>query len=146
MAHRIRYKCPQCGAKLEAPDTLGGQAGTCGKCGAATQVPESAPRRPKQRYPGLNRGWYLLGCLLALFIAGGSGAVAQTGVRQAYSEQVAVFSFSILYLALAAERLKNIGYSGWLALLALVPLANVWLYLVCLFDPPGRLAGRRPKL
>jgi uncharacterized membrane protein YhaH (DUF805 family) len=39
-------------------------------------------------------------------------------------------SVSILVFA-NIKRLHDLGRSGWLALLQIVPLANIWLFLVC---------------
>jgi len=43
----IRYACPQCGAKLESPDSLGGELDKCPMCGYECAVPR--PKPPKRR-------------------------------------------------------------------------------------------------
>jgi len=43
----IRYTCGQCGAKLESPDSMGGELDKCPMCGFACAVPR--PKPPKRR-------------------------------------------------------------------------------------------------
>ncbi len=71
----IRYACPQCGAKLESPDSLVGQVDKCPICGFTCPVP-----RPKSR-----KRW-------ALLIAGG-GASLLVGVALAF---VSIFVFAMI--------------------------------------------------
>jgi branched-chain amino acid transport system permease protein len=45
-----------------------------------------------------------------------------------------------VYLAIASQRLRDMAWSGWLALLLFVPLVNIVLLFI-LFFAPGRMAG-----
>lgn len=38
---------------------------------------------------------------------------------------------------IVVQRLKNIGYTPWLAILAFIPIANIWLGFVCIACPEG---------
>jgi len=38
-------------------------------------------------------------------------------------------------LVLAGQRMKNAGYSAWLALLSFVPIVSVWIGFTCMFAP-----------
>lgn len=48
-ALRIRFRCPQCGTAIKAPESAAGKAGTCPKCKARVQIPAVGEDGPGPR-------------------------------------------------------------------------------------------------
>lgn len=81
-----------------------------------------------EEHDGISRLPYFLSLLGILFL----NALVTAG---SHSDSSALFS--LILLIVVAFRLKNIGMSGWWALLGLVPIANLWIGYICLVHPPG---------
>ena len=84
--------------------------------------------------PGIKR--------LPYFLAGIGVAIAQFAIV-ALAAEAPMASLIVALLALVASiylgflRFKNIGHSGWLALLFIVPIANLFVGIMALAFPPG---------
>lgn len=63
------------------------------------------------------------------------GSSLMAGPR-ADQQTIAIISFPAL-LVLVALRLRNVGYNGWKCLLAIVPVANCVIALLCWVVPPN---------
>ena len=103
-------------------------------------------RLGRVRYIGYLVG---LGLLINLLTVGGGGAVAALIDDAAVSQSIALGGFLVLMalmvalsVLLAIQRLHDFDASGWWAVFALVPLANVVLYLLLLIMPGTQGANR----
>lgn len=120
------------------PATTVGGVGSSMKKSAAADNPYAAPRSsvaPRRRtavsqasYPGIGRLKYFAFSFLVAIPCGLLNLV----VPILGSIIALPVSFWIV-----SSRLKNIGYSPWLSILMLVPLANLWLGVVCIALPEG---------
>lgn len=72
--------------------------------------------------------WVVLFWLLGQIIGYG-------GYREPLFAMIAIGALMVVYLFISFKRLQNIGLNGALALLHLVPLANVTIFAVCLCFP-----------
>jgi len=92
------------------------------------------PEPPIKEYPGIRRLGYFLGMMGLATLN-----VLLTPESRFGNQPSAVIGFIILGIALTlvVERLRNIGMSGWWALLSLVPIANIWIGFKCLIAQEG---------
>ncbi|MEW5884590.1 MAG: hypothetical protein AB1725_10260, partial [Armatimonadota bacterium] len=49
----------------------------------------------------------------------------------------------MIHMIIAAPRLKNAGYSPWLTVLLIVPVANLWAHFVTLLAPENYASTRK---
>lgn len=103
-------------------------------------------RLGRVRYIGYSVG---LGLLINLLTAGWGGAVAALIHDAAVSQSIALGGLLVLMalmvtlsVLLAIQRLHDFDASGWWSAFALVPLANVVLYLLLLIMPGTQGANR----
>ena len=87
----------------------------------------------KKNYGGIGRLAYV-GCLVALGLIQALLSAA-TPTVEGYS--ALAFVFAVLQFVPVVFRLKNIGMTGWWAILMLVPLANLVIGGYCLACPEG---------
>lgn len=93
-----------------------------------------SPNNFQQEQPGLGRLIYFLSLLGANLLAAVFTAEAKGDPG---SSIILGLLFLIANIVLAVFRLQNIGKSGWWSLLLLVPLANLYIGILCLFAPPN---------
>jgi len=74
-------------------------------------------------------GWFVTAFVLAVFID---------------KDEVLVLGI-VAIMILAAYRLKNIGYPGTYCIICLLPLANIVLFLACLFQAPNSARKKKPS-
>lgn len=89
-----------------------------------------------QGYPGIGRGVYFL-INMALFLF---QMIVGFVDDATWGMPIAVGSFLFLTaisVGVTSLRMINQGSSGWLGLLAAVPLANIFVWLRCLMCPEG---------
>lgn len=90
---------------------------------------------PKKRYEGTRRIGYWLGMLVFTLIA-------NTTLNTSVEKNPYLFAFGLFVivpclLSLTVSRLHNIGISGWWAMLAFVPIANLFVGVPCAMCPEG---------
>jgi len=87
----------------------------------------------KNRDIGFTRKKYIL-LLLGLGFA--FSVLAAYGA-QSYQDAQNIQIFALIVgTALLAKRIRNIGFSQWWVILALIPILNVWIGITALFCPP----------
>lgn len=101
--------------------------------GNAERNPYSAPRSstaPRRRsstaaqsYPGIGRLHYFL-------LSFGINILAIIPI-------LGLIIALVGGIYVVVQRLKNIGYNAWLAILMIVPIANIWVGFVCIAAPEG---------
>lgn len=92
-------------------------------------VPEAgADQRPEVLRFG--RGFYLLSCAVLWVIV----AVAASASEETTG---AVLIFYAGWFVVGTLRTRDVGFKGWYVVLAIVPLANIWLGFHLLFAPRG---------
>ncbi|MFC1739295.1 DUF805 domain-containing protein [Planctomycetota bacterium] len=90
--------------------------------------------RKKKNYGGIHRTGYFFGMLGVTVIYGILVAAARGEPGAALLGQIIVLAVSFILLA---NRLHNIGKSGWMSLLILVPFANLYIWIICSVCPEG---------
>lgn len=133
-------ECPYCCGIVPAG------AAKCRHCDA--DLPP--PGKPKQSYGGVGRLGYWLAPFVFIFVTfavslifGLFVAAACSGNPQAVQSISLGFSFVVglltlvLIIGLILSRLRNMGLSGWYALLFAVPLVNFGIGLACACFPEG---------
>ena len=87
-------------------------------------------------YGGIGRLGYWIGSLvMVLFIILLNFAAMEAG-EPGYSTFAALVSLPVSFL-LVISRLNNVGKSGWLSLLTLIPIANLYVGITCAVCPEG---------
>lgn len=120
--------CQACGKEIASASNV------CAACGH--RVGASLPKRPGE-YGGIGRLGYWIGSVLCfggaiLFsVAGGGGALFG-------SVLVLVVMTVIMF-----QRLMNIGWNGWLALLGLIPLVALFVSIPSAIFPEGYAATKK---
>ena len=153
--------CPKCETKLEPGAII------CIDCSYNVQTgkeittkvkrksrnPYSAPsssndeETPYFDSVGISRGAYwgysiLLGIIsnttyILLFGAGAFNGQAQLGESQSSGFIGLQLFFGIISIFIIVKRLKNLGSSGWMCLLLIVPFVNLWIAYRLSICPPG---------
>ncbi|MBE2180754.1 MAG: DUF4339 domain-containing protein [Chthoniobacterales bacterium] len=107
-----------------------------GSHSAHDQFSESTPTRHGQAGPdpGIGRLAYFLSLLGVFLLATLLTAAAKTDPSVELGSNFVLIAGSVV---LAVLRLQNIGKSGWLSLLLFLPIANLYVGMLCLFAPAG---------
>ena len=93
----------------------------------------SAPSQKKGYYGGIGRLAYVGWSFGLNFIA----ALATTMLPDAAFGGILFLGLVVGSIVILCQRLKNIGMSAWMALLAIVPIANIWIGYRCLACQEG---------
>jgi len=100
----------------------------------AEYVPTNTSVDPLRReYPGIQRLGYFLG-MVGFGIL--DSLLTPKGRFDEPSPFIGIVIMAVAFVLVVA-RLRNIGSSGWWALLALVPVANLWIGFKCLVAQEG---------
>ena len=94
--------------------------------------PASQETIPPKLHGGIRRLAFLIGYIVLISAARGVGQLNSIWAIYTYGATAL-----LLMSVLVAARLKNIGASMWLALLLIVPLANLYILFRCFVEPEG---------
>ena len=120
--------CQACGKEMASARSV------CAACGHRVGQP---PPKKIGEYGGLGRLGYWIGSVLCL---GGSILFSAAGGGGALIGSVLVL---VVLTVIMFQRLKNIGWNGWLALLGLIPVVNLAVSIPSAICPEGFAATRK---
>ena len=95
-------------------------------------APASQNPIPAKLYGGIRRLTFLIGYIVLLSAVRGVGQLNSVWAIYTYGATTLLLMF-----VLVVARLKNIGASTWLALLLIVPIANLYVIFRCFVEPEG---------
>jgi uncharacterized membrane protein YhaH (DUF805 family) len=90
--------------------------------------PRRAPKSTSKTYGGIGRAQYFGFSFLNVIVG---------GILNVVIFPVGSLIIIPVGLYIIVNRLKNVGYSGWLCLLIFVPLVNLWFWFICIVAPEG---------
>ena len=96
-------------------------------------VPKSDPLRDRIRF---GRGFYFLSVIGLVFVMGALSTSKDT-------KGVGEFVFIVGWITVAVLRARDVGMSGWIVLLAPIPIVNLFLYYRLFCAPRGYEITRR---
>ena len=97
-----------------------------------TRLFSSQGRVNRQTYATVCIGWYIASIVVAVLVYGLTSTVGvpELGILFLYA---VILGWVWPHVVTTAKRLHDQGHSGWLCLLALVPIASLVLIIMCLF-------------
>jgi uncharacterized membrane protein YhaH (DUF805 family) len=102
-------------------------------------IDNNQPHLDQQDYCGIGRLGYFLGSMLCAGV-GGYSFISSGGHNSAL---FVVFLALIVQTALVFQRLINIGWNGWLALIGFIPLVGLWVSIPAAIFPEGYANTRK---